>query len=635
MSSDQAATEDTSAAHIAQQTPHLQAQETMQGGLVEKELPPIIDMPSSGIGESATPKKKKSVGFAPEPEQDLKDHHRYLDQRKRDKLQANPFWKIPAELSHLEQRREGPKPLPKLPTAIKPRKAKKFEDMKDLPTRAVKEISVVNRNTALNFSYHDVNIPVDADKILVDVKYASLSSLDLSKISKYALNVSKTRIGLGYDFVGEISLLGANYRDHPSYKIGQVVYGVTNPRDRKGSLQTLLVVDGRDVIVPIDPADIEKLGDIDLELSHSLKSPYIIDESEVLIPPSASTTLEGGATPASYNPKKVEAYQITEALPAMGKLCVFSSNFCRAMQSLEIVHSKLVKQGLANVLINGADTNLGRTIAQILTSSVYSDILHKLNVILVVLNVNVASMNEFVDSLGSGGLRKLHIVPFDVQNTDLVLPGETIPIAYKSPSLFASDILEKLFNFLPESESIEGNVENIKLDLFVDIIGSRKLFQQPLDFKLLDELNAPWKARLGQGSKVSTLLGAGKQPLFTRILQPKNTGSAYVSYCKFDLSEPSYEVDKLADHSAKSMFDPWSMKWSSNIANLFVAKYNYYEKMDLDIKQQWVKNALQLVLQGELKMRIDAFIDWRSNSRGHIENLKKRDGQVVFRIENF
>lgn len=635
MSSDRLATKDTSATHLAQHTPHSQAQETMQGGLVEKELPPIFDMTSSNLEETATPKKKKSVGFAPEPEQDLKDHHRYLDQRRRDKLQANPFWKIPAELSHLEQRREGPKPLPKLPPAVKSRKVKKLEDLKDLPTRAVKEISVVNRNTALNFNYHDVNIPVDADKILVDVKYASLSSLDLSKISKYALNVSKTRIGLGYDYVGEISSLGANYKDNPSYKIGQVVYGVTNPRDKKGSLQTLLVVDSRDVIVPIDPADFEKLGEIDIELSVSLKSPFIIDENEVQIPPPESTTLEGITTPAPSNPKRVDPYQITEALPTMGKLSVFSSHFCRAMQSLEIVHSKLVKQGLANVLINGADTNLGRTIVQILTSSLYSDILHKFNVILVVLNVNVASMNELVHSLGSGGLRNLHVVPFDVENTDLILSGEKIPIAYKSPSLFASDILEKLFKFLPESEAIEGNVEKIKLDLFVDIIGSCKLFQQPLDFKLLDELNAPWKARLGQGSKVSSLLGTGKQPLFTRILKPKNTGSAYVSYCKFDLSEPSYEVDKLADYSTKSIFDPWSMKWSSNIANLFVAKYNYYEKMDLEVKQQWVECALQLVLQGELKVRIDAFIDWRSNSRSHIEDLKKHDGQVVFRIENF
>lgn len=597
--------------------------------------------PSSDSTEA--PKKRKSVGFAPEPEQDLKEHHKYIEDRKKDRLQSNPFWKIPAELAYLEPRQEGPKPLPKLPSVPKPRKPKKLDDMKDLPTRAVKEISVVNKNTALNFFYHEIDIPVGPDRILVDVKYVSLSSFDLSKLSKYTLNMSNTRVGLGYDYVGEICSVGASFKDHPDYKVGTLVFGVVGPRQRKGSLQTLVIINPKDVIVPIDSDTLEQLSKIDIKLSTSLKSPFLVDENDSQTSSLSDTSLSSSddevvtnenSKPASS--KKPDPYKITDELPDLAKFCVFSSQFCRAKQSLEIVESKLKRQGSANILINGADTGLGRTLVQILNSSIYSENIRELNVILVVLNANLKTMESFVAGLGSGGFRKFHVVSFDVENTDLILPHERVPIAYKKAPLFATEILGCLFESVTESELIsKANVDKIKLDLFIDIIGSHKLFQHSLDMKILNEVNFPSKSRMSPGVKLSSLFGSAKEPLFTRILKPKNDGSAYVSYCKFTLPEPSYQVENLIDYSGKSMFDPWSMKWTSDLANLLVAKYNYYEKLELEVKSEWVEQALQLALKGELKMKVDEYVDWRSNFRAYIEELKNRDGQVVFRIESF
>ena len=65
--------------------------------------------------------KKKSVGFAAAPEEDLKEHHKVLKQKEEIKLKSSPFHKIPAELAYLEKRNSkiDPKPIiDKMPIII-------------------------------------------------------------------------------------------------------------------------------------------------------------------------------------------------------------------------------------------------------------------------------------------------------------------------------------------------------------------------------------------------------------------------------------------------------------------------------------------------------------------------------------
>lgn len=588
------------------------------------------------------PKKRKSVGFAPEPEEDLKEHHKYLEERKKEKLKTNPFWKIPAELSYLEPRQEGPKPLPALPQVTKPKKTKKFEDLKDLPTRAVKEISVVNKNTPLNFYYHEIGIPVGNDRILVDVKYAALSSFDISKLSKYLINLTNTRVGLGFDFVGEIVATGSNFDGHPDFKIGTTVFGVTNPYERKGALQTLVIINPNDIIVPVSSEMLQKMENIDVNLVFSTSSPFSIDEDNTQSTSSSDLFLSDGedegpkpVSTTTLKPIKQDPFKIDGELPALARFGVFAAQFCRAKQALDLMDSVFQRQGKANILINGADTCLGYTLIQILNSSLYRDTLQAFNIILVVSECEVAKTEALVTRLGSGGMRKFHVISYDVENTDLRLKGEKLPVCYKKPQFFASEVLNCLFEPFTDFNAInKSNIKEAKLDLFVDIIGSKKMFQKAFDLKDLDDGNFPFKAHIASGLKASSLLGVGKEPLFTRILKPKNLGSAYVSYCKFTLAEPSYLIDKLVDYSLKSVFDPWSMRWSSDLANQ-LTKYNYYEKFDLEIRKTWVHEGLQLVLNGELKMHIEDFVDWRTNFRNFVDKIKKHDGQVVFKVEPF
>lgn len=588
------------------------------------------------------PKKRKSVGFAPEPEEELKEHHKYLEERKKDKLKSNPFWKIPAELSYLEPRLEGPKPLPALPKITHPHKVKKLEDLKDLPSRAVKEISAVNKSTPLNFYYHEINIPVGSDRILVDVKYAALSSFDLSKLSRYLLNLTNTRVGLGYDYVGEIVGVGSDFWDHPEFKVGTLVFGVTNPSEKKGALQTLLIINPKDIIIPITDEVLDQMGKIDIMLTFSLKSPFSIEGEDGSSSSSSELFLSDGdeegpkATVVKIKKTlKKDPYKLDGELPPLARFSTFSAEFCRAKQSLDLMSDVFEKQGKASILINGADTHLGYTLIQTINSSLYRDMLHSFNVILVVLDSKLASTKAFVLRLGSGGMRNFRVLSYDVENTDLRLRGETLPICYKKPDFFASEVLECLFEPFSGSKLIDkSNINEAKLDLFIDIIGSKKMFQKPFNLKVLDEGNFPFKSLMKPGVKIASLLGAGMEPLFTLILKAKAYGSAYVSYCKFNIAEPSYMIDHLVDYGLKSMFDPWSMKWTSDLANQ-LSKYNYYEKFDLEVQTNWVQEALQLVLKGELNMLIDDFVDWRSNFRTYIDKIKNHDGLVVFRVETF
>lgn len=601
--------------------------------------------------QPAKEKKRKLVGFAPEPEEDLEQHHKYLEERRKDKLKSNPFWKVPPELAYLEQRsdKDGPKPLPGPAAPRRQRKAKKLEDMHDLPVRAVKEISTVNKSTALNFNYHEVQLPIGDDRILVEVKYASLASFDMTKLLKYALNISYERVGLGYDFVGVIASVGRNYINSDEFRVGMHVFGVTNPADRKGSLQTCVIVNPSDILLPIADAELQRVGELDLKLSFDSGTPFRVGDQHPSSSDSLSDEVDEAAHPPDVPPKvppkdelarrnsklTKDPFLISGELEPLAKFCIFASQYCRAKQSLALMDKVFDAQKSANILINGADTCLGYTLIQTLASSVYKDVLPRFNVTLIVQEKNEKAMRALVAKIGSGGMRKFHVITFDLVNTDIVLPGEKVPVNYKKVPYFASEIIESLFGAIPESEPIlKANVAQAKLDLLIDIVGSKKMLQKATDLARLDEVEFPLKKRLAPGVSVASLFGRTKEPLFLKLMKAKARGASFVSYCRFTLLEPSYSVETLVNSKARGYLNPWASSWTLGLANQ-IGKYNYYEKFDLECKERWVREGLQLLEGGELAMKIDEVVDWRNNFRKYIADLKEQDGQVVFKVETF
>lgn len=572
-----------------------------------------------------TPSKRKLVGFAPEPEDDLKAHHEYLELRRQDKIKNNPFWKIPAQLAYLEPRKEAPKPLV---NPFKLAKApKRFAEIRDLRSIAVKEISVVNKQTELNFNYTEFKLPISADRVLVDIQYVTLSSFDISKISKYLVNLSDAKVGLGYNFSGIVVSVGARYESQ--FKVGMAVFGLTYPQDRKGSLLTSLLINpNRDILVPVTEETLTKIAQVDVKLSFSGNS-FDVDSSDS----SSDLSVEGPIAPVAPESKlKKDPYQIDEALDPIAKLSVFSADYCRAKQSLLLMDGVFRSQCSANILINGADTVLGYTLVQLLTSSAY-DFLQKFNIILVCRDSSVAPMRRWL-SRWSSGMHLIHVVAFDLESLESAMTNSDTN--YKKVPFFAAELLECLFGALPASERVSAsNLNNVKLDLLIDIVGCKKMFQKAITMESLDQVNFPFKEKLAPGASAGSLFGKSSEPLFIKLLKPKSKGASVVSYCRYSLSEPSYLIDELIDHSSKDVFNWWSAKWSLDVANQFVARYSYYEKFDLEIRRPWVDEALDLVLTGQVRMKVDDVVDWRSSYRRYIEQMHEQDGQTVFRVESF
>lgn len=581
--------------------------------------------------------KRKSVGFAVEPVEELWEHHKEVEQKRKENAESNPFGKIPPELSHLDKKVQAPKPLPRSQPVTKPKRVMRLDDLPDLPSRAVKEISVINKNTALNFNYHEVVFPLRRDRILVDVKYSSLSSFDIAKLKKYTYNISNERVGLGYSFFGEVAELGKDYQNSDVFRKGTKVFGVTNPLEKKGSLQSCVIINPSDVLIPIHDEDLEKIALIDLQLSLSVmlsESKFKIDDELIH---DQHSTVETDNSQINTEHKKMPAkaaYNIENELSTEAKFSVFGSEYCRAKQSLELMDPVFLKQESANILINGGDTNLGMTLSQIIASSLYKD-LKRFNVTLIVLEKNYQVMKNFVESINFSSSGNFNIVAFDMVNEDLFVTGERIPINYKKVPYFATEVFESILKIIPQSQKInKNNIHEAKLDLFIDIVGSKKMFQKAVNVTKIDDINFPFKARLEEGVKPSSIFGKSKEPLFMKLMKPKNSKSCYVSYCNFYLSEPSYQVDKIFGGS-RGLLDPWGLSWTQGLANQFVGKYNFYEKNDLEIQKAWVEEALRLVLAGELKFRVNYIVDWRRNFRKDIDELRKKDGLIVFQVESY
>lgn len=685
-------------------------------------------------------KPKKSVGFAPLPEDDLKEHHKVIKDREAEELKSNPFHKVPPELAYLEKKKTlGPQPIarPKQ-KAIAPYNGPILGNLRNKP---IKDISFINKTTELNFHYPTISLPISDTHLLIDVKYALLNSNDISKIYKYILNLSGTYICLGYEFSGVIVDVGSKLRDQ--YQKGDFVVGITDPNDRKGSLATELVISpNRDVVLVVTQEDLDHLNGIDITLDFGSEdySNYEVGsnvssvlnheddmlnigvdlrhlESKVKAPKAPETppkvanletespTLESAtadledtldqitldnpyseipldandsktsdvaktepndtntedtdakdtdtkdtdakvtenaiATPAGpskpKSPKALEVYQMN----SLAKLSAFPSLYCRAKEVLSHLSPDLTT---ANILINGADSNLGFTLIQILNSDLYS--FNKLNLILTIREKSYKYMENFVQLFTQGKyydpskITKISLITHDIfpsYQEHLILPGEKVLVKYKKHDLFTAQIIEALFKtqYYDDDQLIsKSNFAKYRLDLFVDIVGCKKFFQKAVNWKNLDGL------RLAIHNHTATSLsdlftGSVNEPFLVKLLKPKKQGSSLVSCCRFATPEPTYAMDKLLDFYSEALtVNPWAAKWSSNIFNSFTA-YNYHEALELRIKKEWVLEGLSMLKQDRLKFRIDEYSDWRINFKKAVSNIRVDDGKIVFKVEDF
>lgn len=597
-----------------------------------------------------TPKpRKKSVGFAPLPEEDLKEHHKQLKKKEQEKMKSNPFHRIPPELAYLEKNKApAPKPLPlfEKPKPTRPRRTS-TSTLGDLKRLSIKDLSVQNKDTELNFNYPVIERPIAAHHIIVDIKYGSLNSFDLSKINKYLLNVSNVKVGLGYGFSGVISEIGATITE---FAIGDFVIGITDPRDRKGSLSSsLLISPNRDVLIRVEQDVLDKIDKIDINLAfENVENEFEIEdddedgegEEEVEEEPvdeAVDEDVPKNSVASFKNRVGSKNPFALDGLTALAKLSSFQDLYCRAKQIL--THLPL-QNNTANILINGADTNLGYTLIQILNSSAYP--LDKLNLILIIQDKNLDNMSKFVDQFTKGKyysvstVKKISLVTHDLANEDIVLPNEKVPMNFKKAGYFATQVFEAMFatQYYDNDKLIdETNINDFKLDMIVDIVGSKKFFQTSgIQLDKLDELQLPIHKHLNC-SLTKLFNGKVKEPLLVKILKPKRFGSCFVSSCKFHTKGPTYNVNTLIDHS-ESVMNPWASKWSGNLMNNLAA-YSFYDETELRINKDWVIEGLDLLLANMIKFKIDHFIDWRDNFKKHLGDLRKQDGMMVIKVEDF
>ena len=594
---------------------------------------------------------KKSVGFGPEPEDDLREHHDHLKQIEQTKKDNSPFHKVPPELNYLRKDQSGaPNRELQLPSLDNPLpKGSANRTTGDLRLLHVKNISSTNNQTEVNFDYPEFELPIPRHLVLIEVEQAGLGSFDLSKINKYYYNWSDTKIGLGYEFVGTIMDMGANVKDY-SMAVGDKVFGCVHPDSRKGSLSTSLLLDlSKDFVFKIDEMMYEKLLTLDPVLNLGEKSPVHEDDERYGNPEGEGDgDGDGGDDDEQQlqqqqhpkhnfhkHVKKISELSYEEPLVPIAKTLLYPVLYCRAKQALKHLNNTESPR----VLINGADTNLAMTIMQMLNSpSLYR--FKELTLVLLVKEENYGRMERFVDMITSTNdsfKKYIEIISYDVVSEDIILPGEKMPINYKKPDYIALQVLDAIFKSA-QTVNVE-NCQAYKLDLLVDIVGSHFLNKTSINIKKFDKLQFPLVEKLDNSSTLSKCLnGDVKEQFFIKLLKPKSKKSGFVAFCKFNLRESSYSIDKLIDYSTQakeaSMLNLFSKQWSHGIANS-VLYYNYYDEINLKMSREWLVEGLNLLLKNEIKFAVNSFSDWRDNFKKIVSMLRKDEGKVIFELEKF
>ncbi|RCK57410.1 Protein AST1 [Candida viswanathii] len=567
--------------------------------------------------------KKKSVGFAPPPEEDLREHHKIIKEKEEMRAKSNPFHRIPPELAYLEKRDKSidPKPLKQSAPAAPARTSKPtnpansyLPPLSKLKFFDIKHLSVQNSETELQFQYSQINLPPSSDTIIVDVKYGGLNSIDVAKIHRYRLNLSNVKVGLGYEFSGVVTNVGSSYKS--KFVEGDVVYGLIELSSRRGALSSSQIIyPSRDVVIKIDQDKLDRLDEVDIDLTNlGTNEEFEVGEDE-----DEATTEDGvdnTSKTSSTEPKDV---------PVLAKLCSFPLLYNCAKQLLKNLK---IRNNLANILINGGDTNIGLTIIQLLLGSYNLDYL---NLIIIVRERTQEHMEKLMGQLQEkfkdpATVKRVRCIAFDSVNNDLIFPGEYIPIAYKKKDFFASEVIDALLVPQYAHEKIdEKNINNYKLDMIIDLVGCRKYFEtSSTKINTFDSINMPFKDHIA--CPVGKLFnGNVKEPFLKRILKPKSSGSCLVSGCNYYLDEPCYDAHRFIEGSAL-----WTSSWLGN----YWSSYNYYDNIVWG--QLWKKDrteeALQLVLEGKLRFKVDEFTDWKNYKRN---DVKDKDAKIIVKVEDF
>lgn len=576
--------------------------------------------------EAKSPTKKKSVGFAALPEEDLTQHHKDIKKKQAIRAESNPFHKIPPELAYL-QKKSIPMPKPIIENSNVTKRRVSNSQIGDLTHMPIKVISIQNHYTEINFDYPSIELPIPAKHVLVNVKYSGLNSHDLLKIYQFGLNISNRKIGLGYEFFGIV-----DDSNHPQFAIGDQVVGLVDPKSKQGSLSTSLLLNPSTAcLLKVNEDDLSKLNNIDINLCFDAKSN---DHNEFEIVSSSESDLDSAletqaqivsktkVAQSKSNKMKVSNYEISDNLSNIGKLVTFPLLFCRSKQIL--AHLNPSKLGTTNILINGADTNLGYTLIQTICAN-YDNI----NLILIVREESIDKINNMIQHLQyDPSFKKIvNVISFDSSLSELQIPGRRIATEFKKLDFFATEVLEALFSSrLPGDQLVDHkNLTKYQLDMFIDIVGSKKMFQKHINFDKIDEVKFPFLNNLAE-STYSLFHGQLDEAFFAKLLKPKSYGSAFVSVCKFETKSPSYAIKDLYEQQSV-----WNKLWGSTFIS-----YNWYEEINLQIKQEWLESGLQMMINNRLKFEIDHIIDWRNkNTKTYIQQLKDEDKKLVLKVEDY
>lgn len=590
-------------------------------------------------------KKRKSVGFAPVSEEVREFRQERIDKAKE---KFHDFHKVPPELAYLRNKGTIEKPEKKMLAQApvvgpehneRTHKTKSFEEVRDIRYIPVKEFSIQNKETEFNFHYPEIDLPIPSSKILVRVDYASLNSFDFAKVNSYALNLSNTMIGLGYEYAGKIVAVGKNFQG--KYSEGQSVFGCVDPNSRKGTMTTSLLLNpNRDIIIVVDDELNLKVSEVDAELK--LEGDDNDGDFEIKSSSSNSTLSQlDELEQPSMGVKNQVSKAYNKVIPPLAKLTCFPTLYCRAKQVMSHVDLVISSSKKATILINGGDTNLGYTLVQLLYSPQYS-YLTSLHIILTVRESSLKALSNFTEELKKGKYydplrsRNIDVVSFDLENEDLVLPGETVSLNYKKPNLFASEIINCLLRNAKEPVNLD-NINDYKIDMFVDIVGSKRFFQKTsIKFSVIEDISLPNFSKIAKTTSLKQIFGSTmKEPFFLKIMKPKSLGSSFVSCCSFEVKDPTYCIDhQIIFTGMEYSMTLLGARFFSSLSNT-VSPYYYYEEVQLKISSKWIAEALDLFLKGYLRFKIDDFVDWRNDIRRYLKLLKLDDKKVIFLLEKF
>lgn len=184
---------------------------------------------------------------------------------------------------------EAPKEIKSNEVKLK-RVARPLRHVRNIPTKA----AVFHSKTGpITFSYENkIKLPINKNKIVVQVQYAALNPIDL-KIKNGYTNSVYGEAGLGREYYGVITHLGDSIMSTNNWQIGDKVMGIYyHPHLAKGALQSSILVDPNEDIIVLKPDNLNEkeaagtlfcLGTAFNALDRLQRKKFLTKESNILI----------------------------------------------------------------------------------------------------------------------------------------------------------------------------------------------------------------------------------------------------------------------------------------------------------------------------------------------------------------